>query len=174
MVFDMYYDVLVALDDFASAEKLVKSRMRGKNTRANAYVELGQLYLHFGREAEARNAFDEAMARLQPSRNSAIGLANAFTKLNELDLALEVYTKAQALGVENLDYQLVDLEGRRGNYDGMIDAAMRLLHAKPTYFRNIQNSFIRNLRVLESSSLPLGIIRTTAFIRSYSFGISIR
>ena len=109
MVFDMYYDVLVALDDFASAEKLVKSRMRGKNTRANAYVELGQLYLHFGHEAEARDAFDEAMARLQPSRNSAIGLANAFTKLNELDLALEVYTKAQALGVENLDYQLVDL-----------------------------------------------------------------
>ena len=153
MVFDMYYDVLVALDDFASAEKLVKSRMRGKNTRANAYVELGQLYLHFGRDAEARDAFDEAMARLQPSRNSAIGLANAFTKLNELDLALEVYTKAQALGVENLDYQLVDLEGRRGNYDGMIDAAMRLLHAKPTYFRNIQNSFIRNLRVLDNPEL---------------------
>ena len=153
MVFDMYYDVLVALDDFVSAEKLVKSRMRGKNTRANSYVELGELYLHFGRDAEARDAFDEAMARLQPSRNSAIGLANAFTKLNELDLALEVYTKAQALGVENLDYQLVDLEGRRGNYDGMIDAAMRLLHAKPTYFRNIQNSFIRNLRVLDNPEL---------------------
>lgn len=153
MVFDMYYDVLIALDDFEAAEKLVKSRMRGKNTRANAYVELGQLYLHFGREAQARSAFDEAMERLQPSRNSAIGLANAFLKLNELDLALEVYTKAQAMGVDNLDYQLVDLEGRRGNYDGMIDAALRLLHTKPTYFRNIQNSFIRNLRVLDNPEL---------------------
>jgi tetratricopeptide (TPR) repeat protein len=153
MVFDMYYDVLIALDDFEAAEKLVKSRMRGKNTRANAYVELGQLYLHFGREAQARLAFDEAMERLQPSRNSAIGLANAFLKLNELDLALEVYTKAQAMGVDNLDYQLVDLEGRRGNYDGMIDAALRLLHTKPTYFRNIQNSFIRNLRVLDNPEL---------------------
>jgi len=153
MVFDMYYDVLIALDDFDAAEKLVKSRMRGKNTRANAYVELGQLYLHFGREAQARSAFDEAMERLQPSRNSAIGLANAFLKLNELDLALEVYTKAQTMGVDNLDYQLVDLEGRRGNYDGMIDAALRLLHTKPTYFRNIQNSFIRNLRVLDNPEL---------------------
>ena len=153
MVFDMYYDVLIALDNFEAAEKLVKSRMRGKNTRANAYVELGQLYLHFGREAQARSAFDEAMERLQPSRNSAIGLANAFLKLNELDLALEVYTKAQAMGVDNLDYQLVDLEGRRGNYDGMIDAALRLLHTKPTYFRNIQNSFIRNLRVLDNPEL---------------------
>jgi len=153
MVFDMYYDVLIALDDFDASEKLVKSRMRGKNTRANAYVELGQLYLHFDREAQARLAFDEAMERLQPSRNSAIGLANAFLKLNELDLALEVYTKAQTMGVDNLDYQLVDLEGRRGNYDGMIDAALRLLHTKPTYFRNIQNSFIRNLRVLDNPEL---------------------
>ncbi len=153
MVFDMYYDVLVALDDFDAAEKLVKSRMRGKNTRANAYVELGQLYLHFGREVQAREAFDEAMKRLQPNRNSAIGLANAFLKLNELDLALEVYSKAQEMGVDNLDYQLVDLEGRRGNYDGMIDAALRLLHSKPTYFRNIQNSFTRNLRVLDNPEL---------------------
>ena len=153
MVFDMYYDVLIALDNFDAAEKLVKSRMRGKNTRANAYVELGQLYLHFGREAQAREAFDEAMKRLQPNRNSAIGLANAFLKLNELDLALEVYSKAQEIGVGNLDYQLVDLEGRRGNYDGMIDAALRLLHSKPTYFRNIQNSFTRNLRVLDNPEL---------------------
>jgi tetratricopeptide (TPR) repeat protein len=153
MVFDMYYDVLVALDDFDAAEKLVKSRMRGKNTRANAYVELGQLYLHFGREVQAREAFDEAMKRLQPNRNSAIGLANAFLKLNELDLALEVYSKAQEMGVDNLDYQLVDLEGRRGNYNGMIDAALRLLHNKPTYFRNIQNSFTRNLRVLDNPEL---------------------
>lgn len=153
MVFDMYYDVLIALDNFDAAEKLVKSRMRGKNTRANAYVELGQLYLHFGRKAQAREAFDEAMERLQPNRNSAIGLANAFLKLNELDLALEVYSKAQEIGVGNLDYQLVDLEGRRGNYDGMIDAALRLLHSKPTYFRNIQNSFTRNLRVLDNPEL---------------------
>ena len=153
MVFDMYYDVLVTLDDFDAAEKLVKSRMRGKNTRANAYVELGQLYLHFGREVQAREAFDEAMKRLQPNRNSAIGLANAFLKLNELDLALEVYSKAQEMGVDNLDYQLVDLEGRRGNYNGMIDAALRLLHNKPTYFRNIQNSFTRNLRVLDNPEL---------------------
>ena len=37
-VFDMYYDILLAMDDFDAAEKLVKSRMRNKNTRA-AYVD---------------------------------------------------------------------------------------------------------------------------------------
>ena len=170
MVFDMYYDVLIALDNFDAAEKLVKSRMRGKNTRANAYVELGQLYLHFGREAQAREAFDEAMKRLQPNRNSAIGLANAFLKLNELDLALEVYSTAQEMGIGNLDYQLVDLEGRRGNYDGMIDAALRLLHSKPTYFRNIQNSFTRNLRVLDNPEL--GTLLKGKLIASIAVNVS--
>lgn len=152
-VFEMYYAALLALDDFEEAEKLVKSRMRNKNTRANSYVELGQLYLHFDRTIEARGAFDEALNRLEPNRNGAISLANAFINLNELDLAHEVYMKAQALGVGDLDYQLADLEGRRGNYEGMIEASLRLLHNSPKYFRNVQNSFSRNLRIQDNPDL---------------------
>jgi tetratricopeptide (TPR) repeat protein len=73
--------------------------------------------------------------------------------LNELDLALAVYEKAQALGTRDLDYQMVDLQGRRGNYPGMIDASVSLLHLKPTYLRNIQNSFSRNLRIQDNPEL---------------------
>jgi len=152
-VFDIYYETLLALDDFDAAEKLVKSRMRNRNTRATAYVELGQLYVHFDMPLEAKEAFDEALNRLEPSRNSAIALANAFIKLNELDRASEVYAKARDLGVADLDYQLADLEGRRGNYDGMIDASIRLMRSKPQYFRNVQNSFNRNLRIQDNPEL---------------------
>ena len=108
-VYDMYYASLLAINDFERAEKLVKSRMRNKNTRATAYVELGQLYLHFDRESDARIAFSEALNRLEPGKNKALSLANAFLGLNELDLALEVYVKAQGLGTRDLEYQLVDL-----------------------------------------------------------------
>lgn len=163
-VFDMYYATLLAMDDFEAAEKLVKSRMRNKNTRATAYVELGQLYVHFGKELEAKQAFDEALNRLEPKRGSVIALANAFIKLNELDRALEVYTKAVALGVNDLDYQLADLEGRRGNYEGMIDASLRLMRAKPTYFRNVQNSFNRNLRIQDNPDL--GELLRTKLLRA--------
>lgn len=163
-VFDMYYATLLAMDDFEAAEKLVKSRMRNKNTRATAYVELGQLYAHFDKELEAKEAFDEALNRLEPKRGSVIALANAFIKLNELDRALEVYTKAVALGVNDLDYQLADLEGRRGNYEGMIDASLRLLRAKPTYFRNVQNSFNRNLRIQDNPDL--GELLKTKLLRA--------
>lgn len=163
-VFDMYYDTLLAMDDFEEAEKLVKSRMRNKNTRATAYVELGQLYVHFGKEAEAKAAFDEALSRLEPKRGSVIALANAFINLNELDLALDVYTTAMDLGVDDLDYQLADLEGRRGNYEGMIDASIRLMRAKPQYFRNVQNSFNRNLRIQDNPDL--GELLRTKLLRA--------
>lgn len=163
-VFDMYYDVLLAMDDFDSAEKLVKSRMRNKNTRATAYVELGHLYVHFEKEKEAKEAFDEALRRLEPKRGNVIALANAFIKLNELERALEAYTKGIDMGVTDLDYQLADLEGRRGNYEGMIDASLRLIHAKPQYFKNVQNSFNRNLRIQDNPNL--GDLLRTKLIRA--------
>lgn len=152
-VYDMYYTSLLAIDDFDLAEKLVKSRMRNQRTRATAYVELGQLYLHFDQKNEAKEAFAEALDRLEVGKGNAISLANAFMNLNELDLALAVYEKAQALGTRDLDYQMVDLQGRRGNYPGMIDASVSLLHLKPTYLRNIQNSFSRNLRIQDNPEL---------------------
>ena len=152
-VYDMYYTSLLAIDDFDLAEKLVKSRIRNQRTRATAYVELGQLYLHFNQKEEARDAFDEALERLEVGKANAIALANAFMDLNELDLALEVYEKAKKLGTRDLDYQMVDLQGRRGDYPGMIDASISLLHLKPNYLRNIQNSFNRNLRIQDNPKL---------------------
>jgi Tfp pilus assembly protein PilF len=92
-VYDMYYTSLLAIDDFDLAEKLVKSRMRNQRTRATAYVELGQLYLHFDQKTEAKEAFAEALDRLEVGKGNAVSLANAFMNLNELDLALAVYEK---------------------------------------------------------------------------------
>ena len=48
-VYQMYYATLLALDDFDTAEKVVKERLkrRHKNSRSTALVDLGSLYLHF-------------------------------------------------------------------------------------------------------------------------------
>jgi tetratricopeptide (TPR) repeat protein len=148
-VYDMYYASLLALDDFETAESLVLKRLKRRANRAGAYVDLGGLYLHFEKREQAREAFEEALTRLQPGRSQAIQLANAFVKLNELDLALEVYERAAALGTTDLDYQLANLQGMRGDFPGMIDAYVTLLLYKKGYLRNVQTSLIRNLRFAE-------------------------
>ena len=148
-VYTMYYATLLALDDFATAEKVVKERLkrRHKNSRSTALVDLGSLYLHFDRREQALKAFMEALENLQPGRPSAVSLANAFIKLDELDMALATYERAEKLGTTGFDYELANLQGMRGDFEGMVDAYMALLSTKPNYLRTVQNSLNRNLRL---------------------------
>ena len=148
-VYEMYYATLLALDDFDAAEKLVKERLkrRNKTSRATALVDLGSLYVHFGRREQALEAFEEALAKLQPGRSAAVSLANAFIKLDELDMALATYRRAEELGTRGFEYELANLQGMRGDFAGMIDAYMDLLETKPNYLRTVQNSLNRNLRL---------------------------
>ena len=148
-VYTMYYATLLALDDFDTAEKVVKERLkrRHKNSRSTALVDLGSLYLHFDRREQALEAFMEALENLQPGRPSAVSLANAFIKLDELDMALATYERAEKLGTTGFDYELANLQGMRGDFEGMVDAYMALLSTKPNYLRTVQNSLNRNLRL---------------------------
>ena len=148
-VYQMYYATLLALDDFDTAEKVVKERLkrRHKNSRSTALVDLGSLYLHFDKGDAALEAFMEALDNLQPGRPSAVSLANAFIKLDELDMALATYERAEKLGSTGFEYELANLQGMRGDFEGMIDAYMALLSTKPNYLRTVQNSLNRNLRL---------------------------
>jgi tetratricopeptide (TPR) repeat protein len=148
-VYEMYYATLLALDDFETAEDVVKERLkrRHKNSRSTALVDLGSLYLHFDKREQALEAFMEALEELQPGRAAAVSLANAFIQLDELDMALATYERAEKLGTVGFDYELANLQGMRGNYEGMLNAYMALLSTKPNYLRTVQNSLNRNLRL---------------------------
>ena len=60
----MYYESLLAMDEFYEAEKLVKGRLkrRHKNSKSTAYVDLGALYLRFEMREKALDAFDDALS----------------------------------------------------------------------------------------------------------------
>ena len=148
-VYQMYYQSLLAMDDFEAAENLVKKRLKSmhKNSKSTAYVDLGSLYLNFDMLDLAREAFDNALALLQPGKNQAVRLANAFIKLDELDMAYRTYRKAQDLGTTDFHYQFANLQGMRRDYQGMVESFLELLHKTPTYLRTVQNSLNRNLRL---------------------------
>ena len=148
-VYEMYYATLLALDDFDTAEEVVKERLKRRNSssRSTALVDLGSLYLHFDKRDLALEAFTEALEELQPGRPAAVSLANAFIKLDELDMALATYERAEKLGTVGFDYELANLQGMRGDYEGMLNAYMALLSTKPNYLLTVQNSLNRNLRL---------------------------
>ena len=147
--YEMYLNTLLELEDFDEAEKVVKSRLKKRKDKSMAHVDLGSLYLRIGREEEADAAFNEALSTLPKGRGPAKRLAEAFIKLDQLDLALATYEKAIQEGTDNYGYhyELANLQGLRGDYEGMVDSFMALLLDRPNYLRTVQNSFNRNLRV---------------------------
>ena len=56
------------------------------------------------------------------------------------------YQRAEKLGTVGFDYELANLQGMRGDFEGMVGAYMSLLVTKPNYLRTVQNSLNRNLR----------------------------
>ena len=148
-VYDMYLNTLLELEDFDEAENIVKSRLKKSRDKSMAQVDLGSLYLRIGRDEEAQEAFGEALKALPVGRGPAKRLADAFIKLDQLDLALATYEKAMANANDDYGYhyELANLQGLRGDYEGMVDSFMDLLHERPNYLRTVQNSFNRNLRV---------------------------
>jgi tetratricopeptide (TPR) repeat protein len=150
-VYQMYYESLLAMDNFRESEKLVKGRLkrRHKNSKSTAYVDLGALYVRFDMKEKALEAFDDALEILQPGKSAAVRLANAFVSLDELDLAYDTYTKAIELGTTDFHFEFANLQGMRGDYRGMVESFMELLNQKPTYILTVQTSLNRNLRIEE-------------------------
>ena len=147
--YEMYLNTLLELEDFEAAEKVVKARLKKRKDKSMAQIDLGSLYLRIGREDDAQAAFQEALSGLQPGRGPAKRLADAFVKLDQLDLALATYERAMRISQDNYGYhyELANLQGLRGDYEGMVDSFMALLLDRPNYLRTVQNSFNRNLRV---------------------------
>lgn len=148
-VYTMYYESLLAMDQFKDAEKLVKQRVKRMhiNSKSTAYVDLGALYSRFEMLDEAKEAFEKALELMQPGKSAAIRLANAFIGLDELDLAYETYMKAIELGTNDFHFEFANLQGMRGDYAGMVESFLELLSVKSTYIITVQNSLNRNLRL---------------------------
>jgi len=148
-IYLMYYESLLAMDDFNEAEKLVKARLkrRHKTSKSTAYVDLGSLYMKFDLKEKALEAFDDALNILQPGRSAAVRLANAFINLDKLDLAYKTYMEAIQMGTNDFHYELAHLKGMMGDYQGMAESFLDLLNTKPSYLITVQTSLNRNLRL---------------------------
>ncbi|MFM1931211.1 MAG: hypothetical protein RL226_514 [Bacteroidota bacterium] len=151
-VYENYLNTLIALEDLEEAEQLIKKKLRTSTDVATAHVDLGALYLQFREDDKAKTEFNQALKELQPGRSSAIRLANAFIKLNQFDYALQSYEKGKRISTDGYEfhYELANLQGMMGDFDGMTESFLDLLRTSPNYIQTVQNAFNRNLNFLEN------------------------
>lgn len=151
-VYTNYLNTLIALNDFEEAEKMVKKRIKSDNDDGTVYVQLGDLYKRFNKPELAKEQFDDAIKKVNPTRNNIVRLANEFSRVNEFEYALKAYEKGKANAQDgySFTYEIANMQGNLGNFDGMTEAFLDLLAESPAYMQTVQNSLNRILNFEEN------------------------
>lgn len=151
-VYENYLQCMIAMEQLEEAEKIVKKKLKSAKNKANAHIDLGDLYKKFGEDSKAEDEYQDALKELQPGRSNAVKLANAFIKVNEFQFALSTYEKAQRISNDGYEYhyELANLQGMMGNHEAMVENFMDLLIVSPNYVQTVQNALNRTLNLSEN------------------------
>lgn len=160
-VYTNYLNTLLSLNQFDEAEKLVKKRIKTENEDGVGNVQLGELYKRMGRNDDAAKEFEDAVRKLQPTRNNVSRLASEFSRISEYGYALQVYQKGKANNREgySFSYEIASMQGSMGDYDSMIESFLDLLTESPAYLQTVQTSLSRILN-FEENPENLDLLKT--------------
>jgi tetratricopeptide (TPR) repeat protein len=151
-VFNNYLNTLIELREFEEAEKMAKKKIKDDGKDGVGYVKLGELYTRFNKPDEAREQFEEAIKRVEPTRSNIQRLANEFSMINQYEFALQVYEKGRTQSKDgyNFTYEVANMKGNLGDHAGMTEAFLDLIAEEPHYMQTVQNSFNRLLNLDEN------------------------
>jgi tetratricopeptide (TPR) repeat protein len=169
-VYDNYKDCLIELQQYDEAIKLVKSFIKASSNNSLYQVDLGEIYLLIGDTEKAEKTFRSAIKDLKGNQYQIISMANAFIKMNQLDLAYDTYLKGRKEldGQYTFHYEMATLEGIRGNVPEMIDEYLDLIYDNAAYVSTVQNALARNFDFTVSNE-KTDYLREALFIRVQNY-----
>ena len=144
--YEQLYKSLTTLRRYDEAEKLVKEQLRRSDDEGRYLVDLGALYKLQDEPARAEQQFDKAIKGMKADQHAVRQLANAFSRVNELDRALATYEKGRKLvgnAATNFDYEIANLHAMRGDMPRMIGSYLDLIGSNPAYLQSVQNALAR-------------------------------
>ena len=148
---DYYYEQLLkshlGMNDLEAAQKLVKERMRRNDDDPRYPIDMGSVLKLAGQPEKAAKEFDRALKMMGPDGNSVRVVANAFTRVNEFDLALQAYERGERTVKDGttFHYEIANLYAVKGDVPRMVNAYMDLLATNEAYLQAVQNGLSRHL-----------------------------
>lgn len=135
-------NVHVQLQEFESAQQLLKKHIASSERYPNLMVELGYVFQIKGDSLEANAWYDRAIDVVKKRSVFAYTTGQAFQKRNLLDLAIKTYEIAKADDPRvNYNIQLARLYGEKGNENKMFDSYLDLILDNEKYLNVIQRNF---------------------------------
>lgn len=146
---NLYYEQLLkaymGLKEYGRAAKLAKERMQRQGGDPAYLVDMGMVLKAQGDTAKAGQQFDKALKALRADQGAIRNLANAFTRNNEVERALQTYEKGRKLLKSSTDffYETANLRAAKGDVPGMVGDYLDLLQTNPGYLQAVQNGLGR-------------------------------
>lgn len=148
---DNYYRELIVLypkvDDFKSAERLIKKQSKLHRNRIDFAVDLGQIYFLQKDHKKANNYFEEALKNLDANQINTYLLANKFNFYGQYEYAEKTYLKARKL-LKNeslFHYELANSYGQQGKTEEMVGEYLNIIRDNPNTMQTIKNVLQRLL-----------------------------
>lgn len=140
-IYSYYFFCLVEIEDFARAEKLVRSEQKNDKDALKYMVDLGYITYRKGDEDKAKKIYDEAIRKLGPNQQQIADLATAFISRNENEYAEKVYLKGRQLlnNSYNFGFELAMIYERTGEFKKVLDEYFDLLEINKTYLSTIED-----------------------------------
>ena len=164
--FNKYIECLLAMRQFAQAEREIQTQMKAEPDNFSLIVTLGNVQERMGNFEAAQTSYKQAIEKLPPRLDAITNLGNAFLSQAKYDEAIETYEKGEKLmntpGI--FSYQLADLYKRNGNTAKMIEQYLYSLQASPNNIENIQNVLQRSLKQEDYAEL---MAQLYVFIQEY-------
>lgn len=145
---DKYIDCLMAVDDFATAEKVIKKAIKKKKRESTSLlVTYGKIQERQGKLDEAKKIYLKAIEKLPAARHEVLKLTNSFIILSKYDLAIKAFDQGEKLLKDKQVFamNLADLYRRKGDYPKMISSYLVSLNTNPGNLYSIKSNLNRYL-----------------------------
>ncbi|MFO7719056.1 MAG: tetratricopeptide repeat protein [Gillisia sp.] len=141
------------LEDFASAEALLLSKLNRNAVNPGVLIDLGHNAALQQKQEQAQEYYLEALAVLDEKPNYTYTVARSFEKYSLLDYAAEAYQKGLQLNPEmKFQLPLARIYGEQGKLEKMFSSYLDLIEKEPEISANLVREFDRY--ILEDASNP--------------------
>ena len=160
-IYTNYISSLIELKEYKEAEKITKKQIK-KEQRSYFYkVKLGEIYEKSGEENKASKYFSGLISDMNKKNipGEYMLLCNEYVRLLKYDLAIETLEKCQRIHPNsNLNINIANLYGMKGNYEKMIDSYLLQIEKKPRDLSRVKAFLPRSID-FEEDEKTVNILR---------------
>jgi tetratricopeptide (TPR) repeat protein len=145
--YERYLTTLMELQDYKTAEEMLKKAIKASPEKIERYVDYGNIFQLQTQPDKAKDQYEKAIKALGNDQIQIIKLAEAFANKKLYDYAVATYEKGEKLIKEKnaFAYELGAIYYQKGENGKMITAYLDALEFQPSRLTNIQALFQRSM-----------------------------